>query len=148
MQLIKYSPTNSVYQNFEKEKDFLIENHNQKLKKSTVEKKSYILQNTIKCFGNSLNSFDLSMCKNKEEESFIAFAHSYEDNQKIQNSLNKDELINRYEIRIDLARIDRMYDRVKMFSQTLSCFKKSSDLDDIKDCKSEEKKRIYNLIRS
>ena len=59
----------------------------------------------------------------------------------------KTALINKYEIRVELARLDKFYKRVKVLSKTLSCFKNSRSKRDITACKVDENKRIMKLIR-
>jgi hypothetical protein len=57
------------------------------------------------------------------------------------------ELINKYEIRVEIARLDRFYKRVKVLNETLSCFKNSRSKREIAACKIDENKRIMQLIK-
>jgi hypothetical protein len=57
------------------------------------------------------------------------------------------ELINKYEIRVEIARLDRFYKRVKVLNKTLSCFKNSRSKREITACKVDENKRIMQLIK-
>lgn len=57
------------------------------------------------------------------------------------------ELINKYEIRVEIARLDRFYKRVKVLNKTLSCFKNSRSKREIAACKIDENKRIMQLIK-
>jgi hypothetical protein len=59
----------------------------------------------------------------------------------------KTELINRYEIRVEIARIDRFYKRVKVLNRTLHCFKNSRSKREITACKIDENKRIMQMIK-
>lgn len=59
----------------------------------------------------------------------------------------KTELINKYEIRVEIARIDRFYKRVRVLNKTLYCFKNSRSKREITACKIDENKRIMQLIR-
>ena len=64
---------------------------------------------------------------------------------KLQNE--KTQLINKYKIRIEVAKIDKMYKRVELLSKTLSCFENSRSRRDIMNCKTDERKRIMKRIR-
>ena len=59
----------------------------------------------------------------------------------------KEELINKYEIRVEVARIDRFYKRVAVLNKTLSCFKNSRSPREITACKIDEQKRIMKIIK-
>jgi len=59
----------------------------------------------------------------------------------------KTELVNKYEIRVEVARIDRFYKRVKVLNKTLHCFKNSRSKREITACKIDENKRIMKMIK-
>lgn len=59
----------------------------------------------------------------------------------------KTALINRYEISVEITRLDRFYKRVKFLNKTLKCFKNSRSRREIIACKIDENKRIMNLIK-
>ena len=59
----------------------------------------------------------------------------------------KTELINKYEIRVEVARLDRFYKRVKVLNRTLNCLKNSRSKREITACKIDENKRIMKLIK-
>jgi len=59
----------------------------------------------------------------------------------------KTELINKYEIRVEVARLDKFYKRVKVLNRTLHCFKNSRSKREITACKIDENKRIMQLIK-
>lgn len=59
----------------------------------------------------------------------------------------KTSLINKYEIKVEVARLDRFYKRVKLLTKTLNCFKNSRSKRGIKACKIDENKRIMRLIK-
>lgn len=59
----------------------------------------------------------------------------------------KTELINRYEIRVQVARLDRMYKRVDVLTLTLHCLKNSRSKQEILQCKQKERKLIMQLIK-
>ena len=59
----------------------------------------------------------------------------------------KNGLINKYEIRVEVARLDRFFKRVKLLSRTLNCFKNSRSKREITACKVDENKRIMKLIK-
>jgi len=59
----------------------------------------------------------------------------------------KNSLIDRYEIRVEVARIERMYTRVHILTKTLSCFKNSRSKKDLLICKADERRRIMKIIR-
>jgi len=59
----------------------------------------------------------------------------------------KNSLIDRYEIRLEVARIERMYTRVDVLSKTLTCFKNSRSKQDLIICKADERRRIMEIIR-
>jgi len=59
----------------------------------------------------------------------------------------KNSLIDRYEIRLEVARIERMYTRVEVLTKTLSCLKNSRSKQDLLLCKADERKRIMKIIR-
>ncbi|MBU3016023.1 hypothetical protein KO488_14795 [Poseidonibacter lekithochrous] len=56
-------------------------------------------------------------------------------------------LINKYEIRVEVARLDRFFKRVKVLNKTLSCFKNSRSKREITACKIDENKRIMQMIK-
>lgn len=62
--------------------------------------------------------------------------------------IEKDGLINKYYERIDLARQDNLEDRVMLLDKTLNCFINSKTKRDIINCKSDERKRIMDLVRT
>lgn len=66
------------------------------------------------------------------------------------NSLIKEQesLINKYEINIKIAKAKNLYERINLLSQTLKCFKNSHSKKDITNCKSEEQKKIMEIIRN
>ncbi|MGB1227066.1 MAG: hypothetical protein ACPG9K_04180 [Poseidonibacter sp.] len=59
----------------------------------------------------------------------------------------KTELINKYEIRVEIARLDRFYKRVKVLNRTLHCFKQSRSKREITACKIDENRRIMQLLK-
>lgn len=59
----------------------------------------------------------------------------------------KTSLINKYEIRIEVARLDKFFKRVKVLSKTLICLKNSRSKREITACKIDENRRIMQLIK-
>lgn len=62
--------------------------------------------------------------------------------------IEKDGLINKYYERIDIARQDNLEDRVLLLDKTLNCFINSMSKRDIINCKTDERKRIMDLVRA
>jgi hypothetical protein len=58
----------------------------------------------------------------------------------------KNGLINKYYERIDIARQDNLEDRVRLLDVTLNCFIDSKSKRDILNCKSDERKRIMDIV--
>jgi hypothetical protein len=58
----------------------------------------------------------------------------------------KNGLINKYYERIDIARQDNLEDRVILLDRTLNCFIDSKSKRDILNCKSDERKRIMDIV--
>lgn len=58
----------------------------------------------------------------------------------------KNGLINKYYERIDIARQDNLEDRVRLLDVTLNCFIDSKSKRDILNCKSDERKRIIDIV--
>lgn len=56
-------------------------------------------------------------------------------------------LVQKYEIKVEIARIERMYERVAVLNETLQCFKHSRSKFEIKLCKIDEQKRILTIIK-
>ena len=71
------------------------------------------------------------------------FANDYRFEKLVEE---KTSLIDRYKIRVEVARLDKFYKRVKVLSKTLNCFKNSRSKREITACKINENKRIMNLI--
>lgn len=62
--------------------------------------------------------------------------------------IERDGLINKYYERIDIARQDNLDDRVMLLDKTLNCFINSKSKRDIMNCKTDERKRIMDLVRN
>ncbi|UTJ07223.1 hypothetical protein [Arcobacter roscoffensis] len=86
---------------------------------------SYLVFSTL-LFANNNSDFSSEFKKLKEE---------------------KQALIDRYEIRVEVARLDKMYKRVRLLSKTLTCFKNTRSKREIVQCKNDERKRIMEIIR-
>lgn len=142
------------YQNLEDNPTFyiarkaLLYKYEIRIQQTNINKKKFILTKTKECVQRAKSYDNIEQCKDFENDNLSSMIQSYEDNPRLKNILQKDELIQRYEIRIETARIDRMYDRVTLFSKTLNCFKNSNSEDEIKQCKKDEKKEIIYLIKS
>jgi len=68
------------------------------------------------------------------------------ENSLINLEKEKDGLINKYYERIDIARQDNLEDRVTLLDRTLNCFIDSKSKRDILNCKSDERKRIMDIV--
>lgn len=59
----------------------------------------------------------------------------------------KESLINKYELKVKIAKAKNFYERINLLSQTLNCLKVSHTKRDITNCKNEEQKEIMKIIR-
>ena len=148
MKFVRYSSSDSKAKTFKREKDELIYQYKKRIRLSKVDKKSHILKSTLECITETQNRFDVSLCQDYEDEQFVSLLISYKDNEELEALTNKDELVDRYKIRVEMAILDRMYDRVNIFTKTLSCLKNSASENDVKSCKKDETNRILTLIKS
>ena len=81
--------------------------------------------------------------------STLLFANNNSDfsNEFRELKIEKQALIDRYEIRVEVARLDKMHKRVSLLSKTLTCFKNTRSKREIVQCKNDERKRIMDIIR-
>lgn len=121
-----------------------IEIYKKKLKNTKMDERKYSIKKTISCIEKSKNIKNINICMNKDNLDFKRILLSYEDNPRLRNIKNKEYIINRYKIRIESARTDRLYKRMEIFSKTLLCLKYPKN--SIKTCKKNEKNRILKLL--
>ena len=71
---------------------------------------------------------------------YLSLCTSLYSNEFRLNDLSKEQkgLINKYEIRIKIAKAKNLYERINLLSNTLNCFKDSRSKKDITNCKNEE----------
>lgn len=139
----KYS-TEISKSKFEKIKLWQKSYYKNKLQITKLKKRKVLLSKTLSCIKNSKNIIDLDICKQKDILNVEKIIQSYSDNPRVKDLKSKESLIDRYKIRIEISMIDKLFDRVEIFSKTLSCFK---DIEkSVQECKDDEKHRILNLI--
>lgn len=71
------------------------------------------------------------------------FANNYKFKKLVEE---KTALINKYEIRVEIARLDKFFKRARVLKKTLNCFKNSRSKREITACKIDENRRIMKLI--
>ncbi|GGD33326.1 hypothetical protein GCM10012288_04060 [Malaciobacter pacificus] len=141
-----------INKDFDSSKEFtIIKNrvlieYKAKYLKTKQKVKKELINQTLKCIKTSKNSNDINSCKHNESINLEKIYLSYEDNPRLKNIIDKDELINRYQIRIEMAKLDNDISKVEIFSKTLKCFESSRTKRDIYFCKNNEKNRIIKYL--
>jgi len=145
---------NHVDKDFDNSREFTIERnrllvaYKAKERKTTLKEKKQVVKKTFQCVKNSRTVRNLKKCQDFEKINLEKIYLAFNDNPKLKNLVDKDELINRYEIRVEMAKLDNEDEKVNVFSKTLECFKRSRSKRDIYSCKKNEKNRIIELLRS
>lgn len=125
----------------------LIEYKNRERKAQFREKKR-VLTLAYDCVVRARSMNALKSCKKFEDANMEKLYTSFADNPRLKNLIEKDELIDRYEIRYQMAIVEGESQKAEIFSKTLQCFKISRSKHDIYSCKKNEKNRIIDLIKS
>lgn len=125
--------------------DSMIKEFKTKYNNSNSENRKYFISQTISCIKDSTQTEDLSNCKKNDSKYVKSIIKSFKDNPKLSNLNNASDLINRYKIRIEEAKIDKETDKVSILSKTLSCFENTHK--NIDSCKKDEKQRILSLLK-
>jgi hypothetical protein len=122
-----------INKDFDNSKEFtIIKNrvlieYKAKYLKTKQKVKKELINQTLKCIKTSKNSNDINSCKHNESINLEKIYLSYEDNPRLKNIIDKDELI-------------------EIFSKTLKCFESSRTKRDIYFCKNNEKNRIIKYL--
>lgn len=143
-----------VNKDFDNSREFTIQRnrllieYKSKYLKTQLRRKKQVVNQTLKCIKNSRSLKDINSCKHYESVNLEKIFQSFDDNPRLKNIIDKDELINRYQIRVEMAKLDNDLQRVQIFSKTLKCFESSRTKRDIYTCKTNEKNRILELLKS
>ncbi len=143
-----------INRDFDSSREFIVQKnrllieYNSKLRKTKLKRKKQLLSETLTCIKKSRKLKNINACKHNELVNLEKIFLSYEDNPRLKNIISKNELVSRYEIRVEMAKLDNSKDKIFIFSKTLNCFKSSRTKRDIYSCKKNEKDRILKLLKS
>lgn len=141
-----------ISRDFDNSKEFIIEKnrlliyYKSKFLKTKLNRKKQAINETLKCIKTSKKLSDINTCKHNESLHLEKIYLSFEDNPKLKKLINKVDLIDRYKIRIEMAKLDNDISKVEIFSKTLKCFESSRTKRDVYFCKNNEKNRILKYL--